>query len=66
MLIKDNTNKNLVAKYLNYLNDNKDQKEIQEKINFENEYESYKIMFNKEELESYKLKNKLYSQKKNL
>ena len=63
MLIKDNTNKNLVAKYLNYLNDNKDQKEIQEKINFENEYESYKIMFNKEELESYKLKNKLYSQK---
>ena len=63
MLIKDNTNKNLVAKYLNYLNDNNDQKEIQEKINFENEYESYKIMFNKEELESYKLKNKLYSQK---
>ena len=63
MLIKDNTNKNLVAKYLNYLNDNKDQKEIKEEVNFENEYENYKIMFNKEELESYKLKNKLYSQK---
>ena len=58
MLIKDNTNKDLVIKYLKYLKEKETQIDFSEKESFQNEYENYKIMFDNEILKSNELQEK--------
>ena len=62
MLIKDNTNKELVTKYLNYLK-KKDKNDNKIENNFEKEYEYFKIMFSRQELRARCFKIKDFSQK---
>jgi len=66
LIIKDNTNKNLIIKYLKYLEANNN--ELREKYNdnienFNKEYENYKIIFDNKELKENGLEEKTYSQK---
>ena len=56
MLIKDNTNEDLVIKYLKYLK-NKDIN-FEENESFQNEYECYKKLFDNEKLKSNKFDEK--------
>ena len=66
LMIKDNTNKDLIIKYLKYLEENNNYLEVKYNNNFESfksEMENYKIIFNNEELKENKLEEKTFSQK---
>ena len=63
MIIKDNTNKTLVIKYLKFLEKNEKQINFDEKESFKDEYEKYKSMFTNEELKLKELKINSHSQK---
>ena len=66
LIIKDNTNKNLIIKYLKYLEENNNCLKVKYNDNFESfqhEKENYKIMFDDEELKENKLELKTFSQK---
>ena len=66
LMIKDNTNKTLVKKYLKYIEKNNDNLKLEYKDNFETfkvEYENYKIIFDNDELKKDNLKEKPFSQK---
>ena len=63
MIIKDNTNKTLVIKYLKFLENNEKQINFDEKESFKDEYEKYKSMFTNEELKLKELKINSHSQK---
>ena len=58
MLIKDNTNKKLVGKYLKLLNENKETINFEGKESFKDEYEGFKHLFTPNELKSLNLKVK--------
>lgn len=62
MLIKDNTNKELVTKYLNYLK-KKEKNDNKIENNYEKEYEYFKIIFSRQELRARCFKIKDFSQK---
>ena len=64
MLIKDNTNKELIIEYLNFLKKNEKKITISNNISFEEEFNYFKILFKKEELPNYNLK-KNFSEKEN-
>lgn len=64
MLIKDNTNKELIIEYLNFLKINEKNITISNNISFEEEFNYFKILFKKEELPNYNLK-KNFSEKEN-
>jgi hypothetical protein len=66
LIIKDNTNKNLIIKYLKYLeaNNNKLKEKYNDNIEtFHEEYENYKIMFDNKELKENDFEEKKSSQK---
>ena len=67
LIIKDNTNKELIIEYLKYLNDNKDNN-LSSKYNnnfesFEAEYDNYKVLFDDKYLKDQGFKGKDCSQK---
>ena len=63
LLIKDNTNKDLIIKYLKFLKENENKIDNQFIVKFEDEYNYYKIMFEKDELVMNKFDSKNFSEK---
>ena len=63
MLIKDNTNKVLITKYLKFLKENENKIDSQFIVRYEEEYKYYKIMFEKDELVKNKFGSKDLSEK---
>ena len=56
LVIKDNTNKELMLNYLKFLKDNKIK--TNENINYDDEYECYNVMFENNDLKRYGLEEK--------
>ena len=67
LIVSDNTNKDLIAHYLKFIE--KNQADLLSKYNeidtFESEYENYKMMFEKDELKLRNLREKDIDEKKN-
>ena len=63
MIIKDNTNKDLITKYLIFLKENENKIDFPFIVRFEDEYNYYKIMFAKDELVMNKFESKNFSEK---
>ena len=63
LLIKDNTNKDLIIKYLNYLKKYDTMIKFKFIENFKNEFDYYKIIFENRELIDNKFEKKEYSEK---
>ena len=63
LLIKDNTNKDLIIKYLKFLKENENKIDFPFIVRFEDEYNYYKIIFGKDELAMNKFGSKNFSEK---
>ena len=63
LIIKDNTNKDLITKYLKFLKENENKIDYPFIVRFEDEYNYYKIMFAKDELVMNKFDSKNFSEK---
>ena len=67
LLIRDNTNKTLIKKYLNFLNKNQEQLKNSFNIEtYEDEIQYYKVCFKKEELNEYFNEQKELSEKESV
>ena len=62
MLIKDNTNKGLITKYLKFLKANENKIDYQYIVKFEDEYNYYRVMFEKDELQMSEFDSKDFSE----
>ena len=62
MLIKDNTNKGLITKYLKFLKANENKIDYQYIVKFEDEYNYYRVMFEKDELQMNEFDSKDFSE----
>ena len=66
LLIQDNTNKDLVKKYLLFLKEYEKSIKIKNKETYKDELNYYKVMFEPQEVEEYFQRKKIFQKETNL